>query len=200
MNMTEAEQRQSYAAVHARLMGRPVRKIKAPVLQIETGRKPVDASYHVTLYRAYQAQFQASFSMGGSFTINPTEAYCPYRSEIVFHPEPVFPKTMKQIAMEVLACFPGVTLEEIKGKHRARLLAVPRQLVMYEIARQLPSKSYPEIGRFLGGRDHTTILHAVHKMKALHENDADSEAWMIRKSRKGEVRAALSEGREGEKG
>jgi hypothetical protein len=165
-------------------MGKPVKpKLVAPVLQITAGRKPVDVSYHMVLYRKYQANLRATFSMASSFTINPVDEYCPYHSEIVFA-EGVMPrKTMKQIAEEVLHGFPGVTLEEIKGKHRERLIAIPRQLVMYEIARQIPSKSYPEIGRFLGGRDHTTILHAVRKMKALYEQDADSEAWMERKER-----------------
>ena len=183
-HISEADQRRSAAATRARLMGKPARlpPRPAPVLQITTGRKPVDASYHMVLYRAYQANLRATFSMATSFTINPVDEYCPYHSEIVFDAGYIPVKTMKQIAAEVLQGFPGVTLDEIKGRHRAMLITVPRQLVMYEIARQLPSKSYPEIGRFFG-RDHTTVLHAVRKMKALYEQDADSAAWMERKER-----------------
>lgn len=186
MHMTETEQRQSYAAVRARLMGRPVRTIKAaPVLQIETGRKPVDASYHVTLYRAYQAQFQATFSMGGSFTINPTEAYCPYRSEIVFQmddfPEPR--RSMKEIAMEVLKEFPGVSLAEIIGPKRARNIIYPRHMAMYRIWSERKDVSFPMIGKFFN-RDHTSSMAAIKKMRALIDKDPGSIAFHERKTGK----------------
>jgi chromosomal replication initiator protein len=43
---------------------------------------------------------------------------------------------------------------------RARNIARPRQVAMY-LAKMLTSLSYPEIGRQFGGRDHTTVMHAV---------------------------------------
>lgn len=71
-----------------------------------------------------------------------------------------------EIIMSVLADFPGITIEEIKGPRRTRGIVRPRQLAMYEVYRQRPDMSYPQIGRAFGGRDHTTCLHAVRKLTA----------------------------------
>jgi hypothetical protein len=51
----------------------------------------------------------------------------------------------------------------------------PRQIAMY-LAKKLTSRSLPDIGRRLGGRDHTTVLHAVRKIGALRESDATMAA------------------------
>ncbi|HTP90451.1 MAG TPA: helix-turn-helix domain-containing protein, partial [Xanthobacteraceae bacterium] len=47
----------------------------------------------------------------------------------------------------------------------------PRQVAMY-LAKVLTLRSLPEIGRRFGGRDHTTVLHAVRKIEALAGNDS----------------------------
>lgn len=70
------------------------------------------------------------------------------------------------IIMEVLSGFPGVTIDDIKGPRRTKLFARPRQLAIYEVSRQRPDMSFPQIGRLFGGRDHTTCLHAVKKIEA----------------------------------
>ena len=49
---------------------------------------------------------------------------------------------------------------------RSRIIARPRQVAMY-LAKQLTSRSLPEIGRKFGGRDHTTVIHACKKIAAL---------------------------------
>ena len=53
---------------------------------------------------------------------------------------------------------------------RARSVARPRQVAMY-LAKQLTSRSLPEIGRKFGGRDHTTVMHAVKKVDELRDLD-----------------------------
>jgi chromosomal replication initiator protein len=53
---------------------------------------------------------------------------------------------------------------------RARNVARPRQVAMY-LAKQLTSRSLPEIGRKFGGRDHTTVMHAVRKVEELMVED-----------------------------
>lgn len=53
---------------------------------------------------------------------------------------------------------------------RARMVARPRQIAMY-LCKQLTSKSLPEIGRKFGGRDHTTVIHAVKTVEALSLED-----------------------------
>ena len=49
-------------------------------------------------------------------------------------------------------------------------MARPRQIAMY-LAKQLTTRSLPEIGRKFGGRDHTTVMHAVKKVEELSAGD-----------------------------
>lgn len=74
-------------------------------------------------------------------------------------------RTMREIADEVLICFPGITLADIKGNCRMRHIVRPRQLIVHAIKKEL-GKSWPEIGKFIGGKDHTTCLHAYRKIEA----------------------------------
>lgn len=64
----------------------------------------------------------------------------------------------------------GVKVSEIQSPARYRSVARPRQIAMY-LSKMLTTKSYPEIGRFFGGRDHTTVVHAVKAVEALMEKD-----------------------------
>ena len=65
-----------------------------------------------------------------------------------------------------------VTIELLKAKTRKREIVVARQVAMY-LAKDLTNHSLPEIGDAFGGRDHTTVLHAVRKIKELLETSAD---------------------------
>jgi len=89
----------------------------------------------------------------------------------------------KEIIKEVLANFPGVSWEDLKGARRTRDIVYPRQLAMYELYVQRKDLSFPAIGRLFGGRDHTTVLHAVNKIKAMTEDDRDAALWMQRRQR-----------------
>lgn len=60
----------------------------------------------------------------------------------------------------------GFTVEELCGPSRRRPLVIARQISMYVI-RELTDYSYPAIAREFGGRDHTTVIHAVEKITAL---------------------------------
>ena len=60
----------------------------------------------------------------------------------------------------------GFSVEELKGKSRRRPLVTARQIGMY-VFRELTDLSYPAIAREFGGRDHTTVIHAVEKIAAL---------------------------------
>jgi len=60
-------------------------------------------------------------------------------------------------------------------ERRTRAIARPRQLAMY-LAKTLTTRSYPDIGRRFGGRDHTTVLHAVRRIEALKAEDASIAA------------------------
>jgi len=64
---------------------------------------------------------------------------------------------------------------EMGSPRRAREVARPRQIAMY-LAKQLTSRSLPEIGRKFGGRDHTTVIHAVKTIEGLRAKDAEIDA------------------------
>jgi chromosomal replication initiator protein len=66
--------------------------------------------------------------------------------------------------------FYKLDLRELHSARRARRVARPRQVAMY-LARELTSRSLPDIGRRFGGRDHTTVLHACRRIEALCKSD-----------------------------
>ncbi len=59
---------------------------------------------------------------------------------------------------------------DLISERRNRAIARPRQCAMW-LAKQLTTRSLPDIGRRFGGRDHTTVLHAVRRIEALKEVD-----------------------------
>ena len=65
----------------------------------------------------------------------------------------------------------SIRFADMHSPRRARAVARPRQVAMY-LAKQLTSRSLPEIGRKFGGRDHTTVMHAVRKIEELREIDS----------------------------
>ncbi|MFC5444263.1 chromosomal replication initiator protein DnaA [Rhizobium halophytocola] len=64
----------------------------------------------------------------------------------------------------------NVSRQELVSNRRTRVIVKPRQIAMY-LAKTLTPRSFPEIGRRFGGRDHTTVLHAVRKIEELLGND-----------------------------
>lgn len=71
---------------------------------------------------------------------------------------------------KTVADYYKIRVADILSKRRSRNIARPRQLAM-AIAKELTNHSLPEIGDAFGGRDHTTVLHAVRKIKELRESD-----------------------------
>lgn len=64
----------------------------------------------------------------------------------------------------------NIRVADMHSARRARAVARPRQVAMY-LAKQLTARSLPEIGRKFGGRDHTTVMHAVRKVEELCATD-----------------------------
>jgi chromosomal replication initiator protein len=64
----------------------------------------------------------------------------------------------------------NIRLSDMHSARRARAVARPRQVAMY-LCKQLTPRSLPEIGRKFGGRDHTTVMHAVRKIEELRTSD-----------------------------
>lgn len=85
-------------------------------------------------------------------------------SDLVNEPEPrtITPKMI----LDSSAAHFGFSIEELCGASRRRPLVSARQIAMY-VMRELTDMSYPAIAREFGGRDHTTVIHSVEKVKKL---------------------------------
>ena len=77
--------------------------------------------------------------------------------------------TIEEIQKRVSEHF-NVRVTDMHSARRARAVARPRQVAMY-LSKQLTARSLPEIGRRFGGRDHTTVMHAVRKIEELKATD-----------------------------
>ena len=104
-----------------------------------------------------------------------------------FHGRPVTVELAREALKDVLTASTGqVTVELIQktvadyykikvsdmySKRRPNNIAAPRQVAMY-LAKEMTQKSLPEIGELFGGRDHTTVLHAVRKIAEVRSKDA----------------------------
>jgi hypothetical protein len=81
--------------------------------------------------------------------------------------------TIHHVLVEVAREF-GVAVHHLQSARRARQFARPRQVAMY-FAYTFTRRSFTEIGRYIGGRDHTTIMHGVDKVAATLEAGADAK-------------------------
>lgn len=135
----------------ARMSGAP--KILRP--EADEKKKPSNprivigkvADAHVVTYLFYQNQLDASAS-----------------------------RVMVSTIVDVVCAAYDVSKVDIVSQRRSLKVVRPRQIVMY-LAKTMTKSSYPEIGRRLGGRDHTTIMHGVNRINSLRKSspDLDSE-------------------------
>lgn len=79
--------------------------------------------------------------------------------------------TIDQIQKLVCDHFELKPLDLVSAR-RARAVARPRQIAMY-LSKRLTTRSLPEIGRKFGGRDHSTVIHAVRRIEELRDSDRD---------------------------
>lgn len=70
-----------------------------------------------------------------------------------------------------VANFYGITQADITGKKRVKTIVIPRQIAMY-LSRELTDNSLPKIGKEFGGKDHTTVLHAIDKIEKQLQADS----------------------------
>jgi len=73
-----------------------------------------------------------------------------------------------------VAQFYGLDRREMTSDRRSREVARPRQVAMY-LAKQLTKQPLTEIGRRFGGRDHTTVIHAIRRIEQLRVDDREIE-------------------------
>ena len=68
----------------------------------------------------------------------------------------------------------NISVSDLKSKKKDKKFALPRQIAMY-IAKELTESSYTEIGTQFGGKDHTTVMHAYHKIEDQIKIDSSLE-------------------------
>jgi chromosomal replication initiator protein len=96
----------------------------------------------------------------------------------------------RQIGVEniqkTVADFYKIKVADMYSKKRPASIARPRQIAMY-LAKEMTQKSLPEIGELFGGRDHTTVLHAVRKMAAERQknNELNQQLHVLEQTLKG---------------
>jgi chromosomal replication initiator protein len=81
-------------------------------------------------------------------------------------PDTAGPEITAATIMATTATYFGLTIEDLSGASRSRLLVNARQIAMY-LCRELTEMSLPKIGQQFGGRDHTTVMHADRKVRSL---------------------------------
>ena len=81
-------------------------------------------------------------------------------------PNDAAPEITGQAIMAQTAAYFSLTLEDLCGTSRSRVLVNARQIAMY-LCRELTDLSLPKIGQMFGGRDHTTVMHADRKIRQL---------------------------------
>lgn len=89
--------------------------------------------------------------------------------------------TIEEIQRQVASHY-NIRISDMYSARRSRAIARPRQIAMW-LSKQLTQRSLPEIGRKFGGRDHTTVMHAVKKIEELRASDRhfDEDVDMLKR-------------------
>lgn len=91
--------------------------------------------------------------------------------------------TMREL-LEIVSMASGISLGDLVSPRRSRDLARPRQVVMW-LAKKHTRYSLPTIGRAIGNRDHTTVMHAVRRIASLLEAGDRDLAQLVQASEAG---------------
>lgn len=93
-----------------------------------------------------------------------------------------FNPTLTEIMQSVCVIF-DVKMSDLTSPDRHRSVARPRQIAMY-LGRALTARSTPEIGRRLGNRDHTTVIHGIRQIAKLADEDTEI-LWALKATAQG---------------
>lgn len=149
----------------------PNLETRMAILQRKSREKGVDLPDNAIEYIATQVQTNIRELEGA---LNRVIGYC-QMSHVPFSYEAAkatlsglyMPTSRRGIAvdtiLETVAQHFGLGMADLLGKKRQQNIIYPRHIAMY-VMRDLLGMSYPEIGREMGGRDHTTVMHAVNKI------------------------------------
>ena len=80
-----------------------------------------------------------------------------------------------ELVIRAVASYFGIKPAQLKTKSNAPPIALPRQIAMY-VTKQVTSLSLPQIGKEIGGKHHTTVLHSIRKIESLRKKNSDIAA------------------------
>ncbi|MDO8495564.1 MAG: chromosomal replication initiator protein DnaA [bacterium] len=89
-----------------------------------------------------------------------------------------YKKTTPQLILKSVSDFYGISLQDLVKRSRKKEVVRPRQIAMY-LLREETKSSFPEIGQKLGGRDHSTVIHAYEKVKTEEESDEATKQELV---------------------
>lgn len=173
-------QHEAYRAVRERLFSKPK---PAPALAVLR-----DYDAHVRAFRDWN-DLSATLKAAGTST-SVSVSFGPYANYAAAatmgdDAEPVsFRRSMREICLDTLRQFPGISIEDVKGAHRTRRIVAARHTCMYAIYMERKDVSFPALGRFFGGRDHSSCIHAVRNIengKVFTDTPPGQDATPIRK-------------------
>jgi hypothetical protein len=122
-------------------------------------RSPAPAGHRTSIAPSASAQ---------AVDVTDSSAEAPPAASVVDPPSRAAP-TARDIVRAV-AAFHGISTQELVSRSRLRRAVTPRQIAHF-LAKTLMRKSLPQIGRLIGGRDHTTVLHSIRKIDARRAAD-----------------------------
>lgn len=153
------------------------------IIQRKTALLNMEISYDVARYLAEHATSSIREIEGAITNINRYAAISENKIDLNFVKQVIrgFTKQKNYIGIEeilntVTKHF-GVQLSHLHSKRKFKSITLPRQIAMY-LARKLTNLSLEEIGGYMGGRDHTTVMHADEKISKLRKQDQNISATL----------------------
>lgn len=153
------------------------------IIQRKTALLNMEISYDVARYLAEHATSSIREIEGAITNINRYAAISENKIDLNFVKQVIrgFTKQKNYIGIEeilntVTKHF-GVQLSHLHSKRKFKSITLPRQIAMY-LARKLTNLSLEEIGGYMGGRDHTTVMHADEKIRKLRKQDQNISATL----------------------
>ena len=153
------------------------------IIQKKTALLNMEISYDVARYLAEHATSSIREIEGTLTNINKYATISKNKIDLDFIKQVIGKPTkhksyigIEEILSAVTKHF-GVQLSQLHSKRKLKSITLPRQVAMH-LARKLTNLSLEEIGGFMGGRDHTTVMHADEKIKNLRKQDRNISATL----------------------